>query len=61
MTLFLASFEKDALSCISQEVIRQTYLLAPALKRNFDEDILLQEKLKEDSQHPPCTKETLLA
>ncbi len=53
MTLFPASFEKDALSCISQEVIRLTQLLAPALKRSFDEDTLLQEKLKEYSQHPP--------
>ena len=60
ITLFPASFEKDALSCISQEVIRLTQILAPALKRSFDEDILLQEKLKEYSQHPPCTKEALL-
>lgn len=60
MTLFPASFEKDALSCISQEVIRLTQLLAPTLKRSFDEDILLQEKLKKYSQHPPCTKEALL-
>jgi hypothetical protein len=61
MTLFPASFEKDALSCISQEVIRLTQLLTPALKRSFDEDILLQEKLKEYSPHSPCTKEALLA
>ncbi|WP_354623042.1 hypothetical protein [Psychromonas sp. MME2] len=60
MTLFPASFEKDALSCISQEVKRLTQLLSPTLKVSFDEDILLQEKLREYSQCTPCTKKTLL-
>ncbi len=61
ITLFPNSFEKDAFSCISQEVMRLTQLLSPALKRSFDEDILLQEKLREYSQLTPCTKEALLA
>ncbi|MEJ6120688.1 hypothetical protein MT390_02125 [Vibrio sp. 2-Bac 85] len=61
MTLFPNSFEKDALSCISQEVMRLTHLLSPALKVSFDEDLLLQEKLIEYSQFKPCTKETLFA
>ncbi|MEJ6120691.1 hypothetical protein MT390_02140 [Vibrio sp. 2-Bac 85] len=61
MTLFPASFEKDALSCISYEVIRLTQLLSPALKISFDEDILLQEKLREYSSCTPCTKKELLS
>lgn len=61
MTLFPASFKKDALSCISHEVLRLTQLLSPALKASFDEDILLQEKLREHSSCTPCTKKELLA
>lgn len=60
MTLFPNSFEKDALSCISHEVLRLTRLLSPALKVSFDEDILLQEKLREHSSCTSCTKKTLL-
>ena len=60
-TIFPDSFRKDALSCISQEVIRLTQLLSPALKISFDEDIILQDKLNEYSQFPSCSKKTLLA
>ncbi|KPU82449.1 hypothetical protein JI57_04070 [Psychromonas sp. PRT-SC03] len=60
MTLFPNSFEKDALSCISQEVMRLTQLLSPGLKVSFDEDIILQEKLKEYSLYTPCTKKVLV-
>ena len=60
-TIFPNSFEKDALSCISQEVIRLTQLLSPALKISFDEDLILQDKLKEHSQFASCSKKILLA